>query len=606
MRNPKIVLDNLTQNALKESYKYNRLYRNLYNEEFYYMAYNKISSKEGNMTEGSDNETIDGMSKERIYKLIESIKDESYKPKPAKRIYIPKKNGDKRPLGLPSIDDKIIQEIVRNILQSIYEPKFSNNSHGFRPNRSCHTALMNISRYNGVKWYIEGDIKGFFDNINHHILIDILKENIQDEKFINLIWKFLRAGYLENWKINNSYSGTPQGGIISPILANIYLDKLDKYMENYVTDFNRGKKRPRNPAYRRLEYEISKAEKQLICENNNVIREEVLANIKDLKQEKLNTAHFLEMDDCFKRLSYTRYADDFLIGVIGSKEDAMEIKQNIKEFLNDYLKLELSENKTLVTHSENKVRFLGYDITVNKSNEYKRKNLNGKVVKQRTMRGDVKLLMPQEAWLSKLKEYEAMEVIQKNGKEEWKPKHRTYLINNDDLEIFKTYNAEIRGLYNYYRLALNVSSLNSFYYIMQYSFAKTMGCKHKISVKKVFRKFNIDGKLGIRYDTKKGSKICYFYNEGFKRNKTLNKYGVEDNPPNTTIYANRTSLSERLKADSCEWCDKTNTAIEIHHVRKLKDLKGKKKWEKHMIARQRKTLALCIECHDKLHSRMLD
>ncbi|OOB79389.1 MAG: hypothetical protein BEN19_07695 [Epulopiscium sp. Nuni2H_MBin003] len=463
MRNPKIILDILTQNALKEDYKYNRLYRNLYNEEFYYMAYNKISSTKDNMTEGSDNKTIGSMNKERIYKLIESIKDESYKPNPAKKIYIPKKNEDEKLLGLPSIDDKIIQEIIKNILQSIYEPQFSNNSHAFRPNRSCHTALMDISKNSEVKWYIKGDIKSFFDNIDYHILISILKENIQDERFINLIWKFLRAGYLENWKFNNSYFGTPQGSIISPILSNIYLDKLDKYIE-----------------------------KQIKYVNEN--REELL-------------------------VSYTRYADNFLIGVIGSKEDAIEIKQNLKDFLHKYLKLELSDNKTLITHSENKVRFLGYDIMINKSNEYKHKNLTGKVIRQRTMRGDVKLLMPQEAWLSKLKEYDAIEIIQKNRKEEWKPKHRAYLINNDNLEIFKTYNAEIRGIYNYYRLALNVSSLNSFYYIMKYSFAKTMGCKHKISVKTVFRKFNIDGKLGIRYDTKKGPKIYYFYNEGFKRNK---------------------------------------------------------------------------------------
>jgi group II intron reverse transcriptase/maturase len=190
------------------------------------------------MTAGADGKTIDAMSMVRIETLIASLKDHSYRPKPARRTYIQKKNGKTRPLGIPSFDDKLVQEIVRMELEAIYEPTFSNRSHGFRPNRSCHTALDQLQKtFSGVKWFIEGDIKGFFDNIDHAVLIGILRRRIHDEYFIALMWKFLKAGYLENWVYHKTYSGTPQGSVISPILSNIYLNELDRYMERYMEQF---------------------------------------------------------------------------------------------------------------------------------------------------------------------------------------------------------------------------------------------------------------------------------------------------------------------------------------------------------------------------------
>ena len=172
MRNPEQVLNILAGHSNEPEYKYERLYRILFNEQMFFAAYQRMYAKPGNMTPGTDGKTEDEMSIDRINKLIESIKDETYSPNPAKRIYIPKKNGKMRPLGIPSFEDKLVQEAVRMVLEAIYEGHFEWTSHGFRPNRSCHTALKSLqNNFNGAKWFIEGDIKGFFDNIDHDVLV---------------------------------------------------------------------------------------------------------------------------------------------------------------------------------------------------------------------------------------------------------------------------------------------------------------------------------------------------------------------------------------------------------------------------------------------------
>ena len=233
MRSPQAVLETLRKHAQETQYQYERLYRNLYNPQFYLLAYQNLYANKGSMTPGADGKTISGMGMKRIEDLVKKIRDRSYQPHPARRQYIPKKSGNGlRPLGIPSADDKLVQEAVRIILESIYEPNFKQTSHGFRPNRSCHTALAQIQRtFTGVSWFVEGDIKGCFDNIDHHILIGILKRRIKDEAFIDLIWKLLRAGYLEDWMKHQTYSGTPQGSGVSPLLANIYMNEQDQEME---------------------------------------------------------------------------------------------------------------------------------------------------------------------------------------------------------------------------------------------------------------------------------------------------------------------------------------------------------------------------------------
>ena len=605
MRNPENVLNSLINHSKDKNYKFERLYRILYNKDMYLLAYQNIYAHEGNMTKGTDGETIDGMSLKRIDDLIAKMRDESYQPKPSRRTYIMKKDGKrKRPLGIPAFIDKLVQEVIRMILEAIYEGSFENCSHGFRPDRSCHTALDQIqTRFTGVKWFVEGDIKGFFDNIHHDILIGILKERISDERFIRLIRKFLNAGYIEDWVYHKTYSGTPQGGIISPILANIYLDKLDKYMQEYILKFNKGKDRKRNPEYRKLEVKRRNLVEKLKKAESKADKDIILKDIRQVEMERRNVPYSLPMDENYKRMQYVRYADDFLIGVIGSKKDCEKIKKDIAEFLFRKLGLELSQEKTLITHGQKKAHFLGYSIYVRKSNLPKKDKL-GRMV--RNYGGRIVLEVESSTMRDKLLSLKAMEITYVDGKEIWKPKARYSMKDSDDLEILRTYNSEIRGFYNYYSIANNSSIINSFKYIMEYSMYKTYATKYRTTKHKIIEKYRVNKDFGVRYKTKDGKeKVCLFYNEGFKR-KDISRNAEVDSVTDKRLYLGRTSLIQRLEASKCEFCGAENVPIEIHHVRKLKDLQGKKFWEKFMIARRRKTLALCHKCHVDLHNGRLD
>ncbi len=605
MRNPINMLSSLQNHSSDRSYTFERLYRNLYNRELFLLAYQNIYASQGNMTKGTDGKTIDAMSLNRIDGIIASLKDESYQPQPSRRTYIPKKNGKLRPLGIPSFDDKLVQECVRLLLEAVYEGSFAKTSHGFRPNHSCHTALSQVQVcFTGVKWFVEGDIKGFFDNINHEVMIGILAEHIKDERFLRLIRKFLKAGYLENWQYHNTYSGTPQGGIISPILANIYLDKLDRYMEELKKRFDKGKARAVYPETYELEKKRGVLAKKLRNTNSEEEKQVLTEKIREIDRKKLTIPYSDPFDTSFKRLQYVRYADDFLIGVIGSKEDAIAIKEQVKAFVADMLILELSDEKTLITHSEKRARFLGYDIYVRRSAATK-KDKTGRLC--RHLNGTVCLEMPTELMRKKLLEYGAM-TIEKTvyGKDNWKAKARYYLKDNDDLEILDQYNSEIRGFRNYYRIANNAAHASSFGYIMQYSMFKTFATKYRTTMRRMIGKLRTGKNFGVRFTDKKGkTKTRLFYNEGFAR-KPLQKNAVVDVIPKTVMYSSKTSLMARLSAGQCELCGKTDCEIEIHHVRKLKDLKGKSYWERFMIARNRKTLALCLDCHEKLHSGKLN
>lgn len=603
MRHPAIILGSLWKHCRSSEYKFERLYRVLFNQEMYYAAYQRINAKVGNMTPGTDGTTIDSMSLTRIDKLIGALKDETYQPQPAKRVYIPKKNGKKRPLGIPSVDDKLVQEVIRMLLEAIFEGQFENGSHGFRPSRSCHTALMQVqNRFTGAKWFIEGDIKGFFDNIQHNVLIEVLRKRISDERFLRLIRKFLNAGYIEDWTFHKTFSGTPQGGLISPILANIYLDQLDKYIEQYIANFDTGKRRTSNPAYFKLKNERCTLIRRINKGKHEELKQIRLQRIKEIEANIRLVSSADEMDNGYKRLKYVRYADDFIIGVIGSRKDCEKIKGDIKTFLSEKLDLTLSDEKTLITHAQRPARFLGYDVHVRKSNHVKRNKL-GHI--RRAYNSKVVLRMPIEVVRKKLFDYEALKLIRHNGKEKWKPKGRIKLLNNDDLEILNAYNAEVRGFANYYSIANNSAALHSFRYIMEYRMYKTFGRKYRANIGRITKKYRHNKDFAVKYSNQKGEqKMNTFAKVSFRRKTTKMSANV-DGLPNTIIVTAKTSLIDRLKAKLCEYCGATND-LEMHHVRKLKDLKGRQPWEKLMIARRRKTLAVCHSCHQKIHHGKMD
>lgn len=327
------------------------IYRQLFNPALYLNAYGRIYKNNGAMTQGVNEETADGMSLGKIDSIIEALRFERWQWLPARRTYIPKKNGEVRPLGIPTWSNKLLQEVMRAILQAYYEPQFSDRSDGFRPGRGCHTALSTIQHHwGGTKWFIEGDIKGCFDNISHEKLMTILREKLHDNRFLRLIENLLKAGYLENWKYNQTLSGTPQGGIVSPILSNIYLDKLDKFVETVlIPEYTRGKERRDNKEYAALRNKSAYERRK----NNHTTAKELEKQYQKLPVGDMN-------DPDFSRLYYMRYADDFILGFTGTKAEAEEIKEKLRQFLRDELALEMSQEKTLVTHASTEAaRFLG-------------------------------------------------------------------------------------------------------------------------------------------------------------------------------------------------------------------------------------------------------
>ena len=595
------ILERITKSSTEhKDGVFTRLYRYLLREDIYFAAYQKLYANRGAITKGIDNDTADHFSQAYVNALIQELRDGTYRAKPVRREYIAKKNGKMRPLGIPSFRDKLLQEAVRIILEAIYEPVFDNNSHGFRPYRSCHTALSQIKKdFTGIVWFIEGDITGCFDNIDHNVLIGILAKKIKDSKFLNLIRQFLKAGYVENWKYNKTYSGTPQGGICSPILANIYLNELDIKFREMKAKFDRprSKNEWKTPEYREIDNEMKKISYWIDHTTDREERGTLIEQYKALKK-RLNTIPCHQQTN--KKFTFVRYADDWLVGVCGTKAECEALKVEIADFLSNELHLELSEEKTHITHSSKDARFLGYNVSVRRCQKIKGfKMKSGKRRKSRTLHLKVALKIPHSEKIERF--LFAKKIIIQTPDGRFKPVHRAALLNMSDSEIVEHYNAEARGLLNYYNLAVDYHTLDYFCYLMEYSCLKTLACKHKSSVRKMIRQYK-DGKTwSVPYETVKGTKrVRPVKVADCKKNKAN---AATDIVFSRTRYAWKSTIRQRLNARICELCGTRIAELyEVHVVRNLSEL-GNLDWELAMKAKRRKTLVVCPACHNRIHGR---
>jgi group II intron reverse transcriptase/maturase len=563
----------------------NELYRQLFNPQMYLLAYGRIYSNHGAMTPGADGETPDGMSLAKIGRIIDALRHERYRFKPVRRVYIPKRNGKKRPLGLPPWSDKLVGEVIRLLLEAYYEPTFSDHSHGFRRGRGCHTALSKVAdTWTGTTWFIEGDISDCFGSLDHQVMLLTLSERIHDNRFLRLLRNMLQAGYLEDWKWNATLSGVPQGGVASPILSNIYLHRLDTFVEKVLLpEYNQGGARKANPVYRKVTDTIGRAR----------IRGDRAA-VRELRKQQRSLPSRDPDDPGYRRLRYLRYADDTLLGFAGPKAEAQEIKQRLATFLRDDLKLELSEDKTLITHARTgAASFLGYQITVQHSDH---KLTRGR----RQVNGGVRLHVPPAVIKAKSAPY------LKRGK----PERRTHLMNDTDHTIISTYGAEYRGIVQYYLLAGDVYRLNRLRWVTETSLLKTLAAKHRSKVTTMARKY------AATIETPHGPRKCFQVRVERDGRKPLvarfggiplkrqRKAALTDRLP-FPAPARRKQLIDRLLAGKCEMCGHAGD-VQVHHVRKLADLtppgRPQPGWAKIMAKRRRKTLLVCQPCHDTIHT----
>jgi len=586
MRTPETIFGML-QDRGKRGVPVDDLYRQLYNPLLYLSAYGRIYANDGAMTAGTTPETADAMSLAKIHHIIDALRHERYRWTPVRRTYVLKKNGKKRPLGLPCFSDKLLQEVIRSLLEAYYEPQFSEMSHGFRPQRGCHTALSQIQRtWTGTHWFLEGDIQQCFDKLDHSVLLSMLAEKIHDQRFLRLLQHLFEAGYLEEWRYHTTMSGVPQGGIVSPLLSNIYLDRLDRFVEKeLIPHYTQGKTRKINPAYARLARQIAKARRN---------KEYIKAHSLLRQSQQLPTGD--PNDPSYRRLHYIRYADDILFGISGPRTEAQQIKQRLRDFLDNQLRLTLSDEKTLITHAHTQeARFLGYGIQAQYRNDKLaddgRRRVNAKMA----------LRVPKDVIEKKKAIY-----VQAG-----KPARRGPLASCADYTILKTYQDEYRGFVQYYLLANNVSWLHHVRWAVQRSLMRTLAAKYRSTANKMAKRF------GTTIPTAHGPRRCYeatLTRDNGKKPLVARFGGIPliqnkqailvDHIPSPIRYE-RKEVVRRLITSRCELCGIKDENCVVHQVRKLADLtdlgKLRPPWAQVMLKRRRKTLIVCQPCHHAIH-----
>ena len=590
----------------KQGKRINGLFRLMENPILWHEAYANIYANHGALTKGADNVTLDGFSEKRVASIIARLKAGSYHFKPVRRTYIRKANGKKRPLGISSGDDKLVQEVVRIILERIYEPIFEESSHGFRPGRSPHTALGQIKQeWTAVKWLVDMDLQSYFDTIPHDVLIALLEKKIEDKRFICLIQAMLDAGYLEDWTYHATYSGVPQGSIVSPVLANVYLHELDCFMKTLKEQFDQGKKRKKNTQYHRYSGKIERLRKKWDMlkgkEKNTQKLQEIQQAIRQVDKLRKRLPSGDPFDAGYKRLFYCRYADDFAIGIIGSFADAEAVRQQVTGFIQETLKLTIAKEKSHISHSKKGMTFVGYEVKTYSGDRVIKMKRGNRHTTFKSVSERIQLHIPAEK-LQKFcaaKGYGNYETTKAIHKKEW--------TQSSDAEIILAYNGELRGLANYYALALNTKTrMHKLAHVWRVSLLKTLANKHKTSVNKTANRLKRDDGYALILQEKEKTRVIRIFRLKDLRKPLPSDPEIDKQPNVYTWTLSRSEVIKRLNRGQCEYCETKQGPFEVHHIRKMKDVaKGKALWQQMMAAKHRKTLVLCQSCHQQLHAGTL-
>jgi group II intron reverse transcriptase/maturase len=552
------------------------------------------------MTAGSDGQTLDGFSLRVITDLTETLRDESFQFKPARRTYIPKAGGKLRPLGIPSPRDKVVQEALRLILEAIYDSPhgayFLDCSHGFRPNRSCHTALREFrKKWSGVTWIIEGDIQSCFDEIGHHVLVGLLRRKISDGRFLNPIWKALRAGYLWLKERRDSLVGTPQGNILSPILANVYLHELDCFVEQLRQRYERGEERRPNPDYR-----VVKSRRRHWLERTGDPQH---PRVRELTRQMRSLPSRDPRDPNYVRVRYLRYADDWMIGVTGPRSLAEQIREEVHQFLKEQLGLELSLEKTRITHARTEeATFLGVRLRIGHG-----PTSEPRIVPQRRP-GTRVFRRRSTGWTPTLKAptRKLVERLRRKGfceADGWPTSQRRWFRLDAD-QIIRLYNSILHGLLNYYRFVDNFASLGRIQYILRYSLAKTLANKFQLSMRQIFQKHGRN--LRFQWERSDGKTVVVEFQEN--TDWRVDKDAFTTHPPDLDLLGWQTSLRTRSKLGyPCLICGESED-VEMHHVRHIRKMGARKPkgFLRVLRALNRKQIPVCKACHLKIHKGEYD
>ena len=585
-----------------EKWIHKDLFRLLHNDEIWILAYENIKNNQGATTPGVDGLTFDGISFDALKRIQESVCSEQYQFQPVKQVFIPKSNKKLRPLGIPSAKDKIVQEVIRIILNAIYEPNFDSNSFGFRPKLGTHQALQHIEKtFRWVDWIIEGDILSAFPSIDHQILCKILEKRIGDSRFMRLIKKSLKCGVKQGRFLSYSPIGIPQGSIVSPILANIYYHELDLWVRKKAKELHVpiSKTKPRSQEYKNLEHLISKSSKELKKLSKD--SQEYKSTVKFLKLKRMERYSVSSLKEEKIEIKYVRYADDWMLGVKGDFRLASQLKEEIGEFLQTFLNQKMHPDKTKITDLRaGKATFLGYEIYLPK-----KKGLCVFINKgTRTIRRTNPVLrfdIPLDRLLSRMIDRGYIVRNEKGIRPISKQSYSTL----EDETIVSHFRAVWIGLSNYYSGCTNLGKLQYIYYLLKFSCAMTLAHRHRMSVRSVFTKYTKELKVHKNKGSNStDSKIVTFPNRTTwtikNRKWQINPFFIDP----FRIFANRISISKLGCA--CVFCEsRINIEMHhIHHVRKRGSRDSGFQGERNLF--QRKQIPLCRICHQNVHKGEYD